>query len=145
MAEGDYCVTTQLQEKFNPDVENIEEFMERFLIQNDDLLEKAGKDNKKKVSLLMKNLPVTIITDLQRRIKPLKLSDMTFTDITNKLESQFITKRSIIGATVRFLNRKQQPEESIESYAKALNELCSECEYSDCCRCCRKEFTIIAF
>ena len=121
-------------DKFDPESENIDEFMERFKIQCADVLEGAGEDDKKKAGLLIKNLPVSIITDLQRRIKPKKLSEVSYQDVQDKLTSQFETKKSVIGATVNFLNRKQSADESIENYAKALNVLGAGCEYQDCCR-----------
>ena len=62
---------------FNSEVESVLEFMERFKVQNADLLQQAGDDAVKKASLLVKALPVSVITDLQRRIKPTKLSEAT--------------------------------------------------------------------
>ena len=120
-------------DKFDPEAENIEEFLERFKIQCADQLTDTI-DDKKKAGELIKNLPVSIITDLQRRIKPAKLSSIKFEDVQEKLKSQFATKKSVIGATVKFLHRKQSADESIENYAKALNDLGAGCEYSDCCR-----------
>ena len=93
-------------DKFDPESENIDEFMERFKIQCADSLTEAGADDKKKARLLIKNLPVAIITDLQRRIKPKNLSEATYKDVQDKLKSQFETKKSVIGTTVNFLNRK---------------------------------------
>ena len=48
--------------------------------------------------------------------------------------SAFSVKKSVIGAAVSFVNRKQKQAESIETYSKVLNELASQCGYSDCCR-----------
>lgn len=119
---------------FNPSLETVVEFLERFTVQSADLLQQAGEDSKKKASILVKSLPVNVITDVQRRLKPLKLSAATYEDIKVKLTAQYEVKKSVIGATVQFLNRKQLPDESIENYARALNDLCSNCDYKDCCR-----------
>ena len=110
-------------DKFDPESENISEFMERFKIQCAEVLEAAGEDDKKKAGLLIKNLPVSIITDLQRRIKPKKLSEIGYQEVQDKLTNQFENKKSVIGATVNFLNRKQRSDETIENFAKALNVL----------------------
>lgn len=42
--------------------------------------------------------------------------------------------KSVIGASVAFHSRKQQPHETIEAYSRELNQLASKCGYSDCCR-----------
>ena len=120
--------------QFNPKEENICEFLERFQVQSSDLLEKAGNDELKKAAILIKALPINIITDIQRRIKPNKLSSTGYTEITEKLTQQYEVKKSIIGASIQFINRKQSINESIESYAKTLNNLAAECKYSACCR-----------
>ncbi|XP_068205136.1 uncharacterized protein [Palaemon carinicauda] len=94
----------------------------------------AGYDSTKKVSILVKSLPVNVVTDVQWRLKPVKLSDATHENIKETLIAQYEVKKSVIGATVQFLYRKQLPDESIENYARALNDLCSNCNYKDCCR-----------
>ena len=119
---------------FNPEVENIVEFLERLKVQAADLFTSAGEDGLKKASILVKTLPVTIITDLQRRLKPKKLSEAVFSELEEILTNSYETKKSVIGATVAFLNYKQKPNESIENFARTLNNLCSECKYANCCR-----------
>ncbi|XP_068237075.1 uncharacterized protein [Palaemon carinicauda] len=119
---------------FNPSLETVVEFLERFTDQSADSLQQAGDDSTKKVSILVKSLPVNVVTDVQRRLKPVKLSDATYENIKEKLISQHEIKKSVIGATVQFLNRKQLPDESIENYARALNGLCSNCNYKYCRR-----------
>lgn len=119
---------------FNPEIENIVEFLERLKVQAADVFVSAGEDGLKKASILVKTLPVTIITDLQRRLKPKKLSEVKFQELEEMLTSSYETKRSVIGATVAFLNYKQKPNESIENFARTLNNLCSECKYKNCCR-----------
>jgi hypothetical protein len=120
--------------QFNPDIETIVEFIERFKVQCSDLLEKAGDDGLKKAAVLVKSLPVSVITDLQRRIKPVLLSAATYDILEGKLTAQYEIKKSIVGAAVKFLNRKQGSGESIENYAKIINDLASSCVYKDCCR-----------
>ena len=63
----------------------------------------------------------------------MKLSEATYDVIIGKLNSQYEVKKSIVGASVRFLNRKQSSGESIENYARNLNVLANECSYSSCC------------
>jgi len=120
--------------QFNSEQETILEFLERFRVQCSDQLAAAGGDGTKMAAVLVKALPVNIITDLQRRIKPTLLSAATYDELVDKLTSQFEVKHSVVGATVRFLNYKQSSSESIESYAKSLNDLASACKFKDCCR-----------
>ena len=120
--------------RFYPELETIVEFLERFKVQCADLLKKADSDDTQKVSLLMKALPVSIITDLQRRIKPTRLSEATYEDICEKLTTQNSEKMSVVGVAVQFMNRKQGNEEPIETYAKVLSDLASECNFGNCCR-----------
>lgn len=120
--------------QFNPQVETVVEFIERFRVQCADLLENVGDNEKKKAAVLVKALPVNIITDLQRRIKPGLLSDATYKELEEKLTSQYEVKKSIVGAAVQFMNRKQLFNESTENYAKVINDLASACKYKACCR-----------
>lgn len=119
---------------FNPNLETVEEFLQRFKVQHYEVLLKAGENSTKRAMHLANALPVNILTDIQRRFKPKLLTEATFEDIENHLVSAFSVKKSVIGAAVSFVNRKQKPSESIETYSKVLNELASQCDYSDCCR-----------
>ena len=129
-----FIMAAAVSDKFNPEQETCSEFLERFTVQNSDQLTKAGADDKKKAAVLIKALPIPVITDLQRRIKPTKLSDATYSELEGKLTAQFETKKSLVGASVQFLNRKQKSGETIENYARVLNDLASNCKYNDCCR-----------
>lgn len=120
--------------QFNSQQETVVEFLERFRVQCSEQLTQAGEDGIKKAAILVKALPIAVITDLQRRIKPVKLSEATFQVLEDKLISQYEVKKSIIGATVKFLNYKQSSNESIENYAKSINDLAASCKYKDCCR-----------
>ena len=120
--------------QFDPEIETISEFLERLQVQFSDILGVESVADSKKSTVLIKALPVNIITDLQRGLKPKKLSEATFSEIKTKLEEQFKVKKSIIGASVSFISRKQKQGESIEQYAQALNHLADDCNYSACCR-----------
>ena len=119
---------------FQPMIESVEEFLDRFEVQNAAALLKAGEDDSKKASLLSTVLPVNVLTDIQRRLKPTRLTQATYNNIRDNLISSYTIKKSVIGAAVNFVNRKQKVHETIEEYSKALNELASKCNYSDCCR-----------
>lgn len=127
-------VTVDNSNHFQPEIESIEEFIERFKVQNSVKLAAAAGDSKQRAMLLINCLPVKVVTDIQRRIKPKLLSSATYDDIQSNLLAGYKVKKSLIGASVNFLTRKQQNEETIETYAKSLNELASHCSYSDCCR-----------
>ena len=119
---------------FQPDIENIEEFLQRFKLQNYLVLHKARNDATKQAMLLANALPVTVLTDIQRRLHPTLLQNASYDDIEQHLTAAYGIKKSLIGASVAFHTRKQEQHESIESYSRSLNQLASKCGYSDCCR-----------
>ena len=118
---------------FRPESESIHEFIERFKTQNYLAMQKSD-DDKYKAMLLANAIPVDILTDIQRRLKPKLLSAATYEEIERHLTEMHSTKKSVIGASVAFMNRKQLSSETIENYAKTLNELASLCNYTECCR-----------
>ena len=113
---------------FQSEIESVSEFLERFKVQNFKLINES-KNDQTKAMLLANALPVDVLTDIQRRLKPKKLSQATYDEIEQHLTSLHSTKKSVIGASVAFLHRKQQPNESIENFAKKLNDLASQCSY----------------
>lgn len=119
---------------FDPSVETVSEFIQRFSVQYAEKLEQAGDNEVKKAAILCRALPVNVITDMQRRLKPLLLTAATYTQLNEILKAQFEVKKSVVGAALKFVSRKQQENESIENFARVLNNLASDCEYKDCCR-----------
>lgn len=117
---------------YQPSIESVTEFLQRLKVQQS-AFANAETTNSEKAAILIRALPVNVITDIQRRIKPTQLTDATFAELEASLISQYEVKKSIIGASVKFINRKQLQDESIETYAKVLNELASHCNYSPCC------------
>ena len=119
---------------FSIEIESVEEFLERFKLQNGDKLDKAGNDGFKKARILANSLPTSVVTDLQRRIKPKLLTYISFEELERQLTSSYSIKKSVTGAAINFVTRKQKQCENIECYSKVLNELASKCDYNDCCR-----------
>ena len=119
---------------FHPDIESVEEFMQRFKLQNNDVLSKSQKDTQKQAMHLPNALPIDVLTNIQRRLKPTLLTDATYEEIEENLVASYGVKKSLVGASVSFLNRKQKQQESIEEFSKALNQLASQCNFKDCCR-----------
>ena len=118
---------------FDPELESIQEFFQRFQCQASDLLHKFRNDDGRKASVLLRVLPVNIISDLQRRLAPTLLTDATYDEIHDHLLQQYSSSKSTIGASVQFLTCKQKPGQSLEDYARNLNSLASLCNYpSDC-------------
>jgi len=119
---------------FDMEVETLSEFLARFNLQCADVLHIARNNEQQKLAILMKALPVKVITELQRRIKPVSLIDAGYDLVIEKLKSQYEVVTSSVGATYKLFSRKQQPDETIESYSRALNDLAADCFYNDCCR-----------
>ena len=123
------------QRYFNPDIESVEEFLQRFKVQNATKLSALTKDDGKLKAMYLANcLPVSILTDVQRRLKPTKLEDATYKQMEEHLIASYGVKKSVIGAAVTFFTRKQKDGETIVTYSKILNELASHCDYSECWR-----------
>ena len=120
-------ITTKIEEynqincsKFNPKEKNIDEFLERF--QMIFCRERKIMNWRKLLSILIQTILINIITDIQRRIKPKKLSSTGYNEITEKLSQKYEVKKSIIGASIQIKNGKLSINESMESYAKTLND-----------------------
>ena len=98
-ASGDYyTMATAISvafSPFDPELESISEFIERLKVQCSDLLVKAGEDEKKKATVLIKALPVAVVSDLIRRLKPKKLSEATYAEVEGTLLGQYETKKSL--------------------------------------------------
>ena len=114
---------------FDPQLETVSEFFQRFQCQMSEHLHKHRNDDIKRASILLKFLPVPIISDLQRRLAPTLLQDATYDDIKDHLNQQYSTTKSTVGASVQFLTCKQQPGQSLEDYGRKLNNLASLCKY----------------
>ena len=110
---------------------SIEEFLERFKIQNGDKLDKAGNDGLKKARILVNSLPTRVVTNIQCQIKLKLLTETSFEELERQLTSSYSIKKSVTGAAINFVTRKQK--QCIECYSKTLNELASKCAYKDCC------------
>ena len=92
---------------FSIEIESVEEFLQRFKIQNGYKLDKAGNDDSKKARILAKSLPTTVVTDIQRRIKPKRLTDTSFEEFERQLTSSYSIKKSVMGAcSNKFCNPK---------------------------------------
>ena len=119
---------------FNADLESVPEFVQRFKLQNHEALHKARNDDRKKAVLLANSLPVHVLTNVQRRLLPTQLEDVEYDDLLSHLLASYEVKKSLVGSTVTFFARKQKVDESVENYAKSLNELASRCSFDSCCR-----------
>lgn len=118
---------------FDPSVETITEFLQRFSMQNIDILHKVRSDPKRKAGVLLKALPVSIVTDLQRKISPVLLSDADYDSLEAALISKYEVKKSYVGAAVSFFKYKQIQGQSIEQFSQQLNFLASKCGFDTQC------------
>ena len=114
---------------FDQELESIQEFFQRFTCQMSEALHKVRNDDLKKANLLLKFLPVSIVSELQRRLAPTLLEEATYDVIENHLTQQFTASKSTVGASVQFLTYKQQKGQSLEDYSRKLNRLASYCNY----------------
>lgn len=124
----------EYSKNYNPAVETVEEFLQRFKLQNADKLVKNEKEPQNLAMHLSNCLPTTILTDLQRKLKPKLITEVTYEELEATLVSSYGVKKSVVGAAVSLFSRKQKRGESLENYAQALNELSTHCGYGECCR-----------
>ena len=111
------------QKLFKPELETIEEFLERWKAQNlIKIMKLKPEEAAQKAMLLVCALPVDVLTDIQRKLKPKLLSDAKYEDIEEQLKNLYSKKKSLVGAAVTFLTRKQKAGESIEVFAKKAKE-----------------------
>ena len=94
---------------YDKEAETIDEFLTRFSLQASDQLHHLRNNERKKVVLLMKALPFSVFTDVQRAMAPNNIADASFDDVTSTLVSLYSTKKSVLGASVQFFNCKQKP------------------------------------
>lgn len=113
---------------YDPEIETIEEFLERFAM----VVEGDGKKKDKTVAVqLVRALPVQIISGLQRRLSPQKLSDTSLDQLKENLLQAHGVHKSIVGASVKFFMYRQQQSQSIEDFSKELRFLASSCDFEN--------------
>ena len=118
-------------DQFDPSVETIDKFLQRLQCQMADSFRKARNDSVRQASILLKCLPTRIITDLQRRIAPKRLTDADYDELEEQLRQRYSDKKSTVGAAVQFFRYKQEPGQTIEEYAQQVNFLATQCQYNN--------------
>ena len=116
---------------FDPEVETVQEFLERFAVQMSDALHKVRSDSLKQAALLLRALPVNMVTDLQRRIAPTKLSEATYDLLKANLVQAYSVKKSLVGASINFFRCKQESTQNIEEFSRQLKFLASQCDFEN--------------
>ena len=96
-------------------------FLERFEVQMAPTLHKTRNNAIQKAGVLLRALPVQIITDLQRRLAPRKLHlhEATYDDVTDNLCASYSTKSLSLVLQFNFSpasrKRVNQSKTSVES------------------------------
>ena len=93
---------------FSIEIESVEEFLQRFKLQNGEELDKAGNDGFKKARILSNSLPSSFVTDIQYRIKLKLPTETSFEELERQLTSSYSIKKSVTGAAINFVTRKQK-------------------------------------
>ena len=93
-------MSDQDSKSFQPDIETVEEFLERFKIQKypqiSPLKDSEEADQKKKAAILANTLPVNVLTDIHRKLKPVTLSSATYQQIETQLIALYSTKNPLL-------------------------------------------------
>ena len=74
---------------FNQEYQTVSEFLERFEVQMAAMLHTVRSDSVRKAGIILRALPVQIITDLQKRLTPMKLHEATYDDVTENYSQIF--------------------------------------------------------
>lgn len=88
---------------YDKEEETITEFLTRFSLQNSAELHRSRNDDSKQVIILMKALPVSVFTDVQRSLSPKSIADASFEEVKETLISLYYTQKSVLGSTIHFL------------------------------------------
>lgn len=87
---------------FHPEVENVDEFLQRFKLQNSIALNAAKSDKNPNncATILANALPINILTDIQRRLKPKLLTDATYEELEKHLINSFNKEINRCSSTI---------------------------------------------
>ena len=121
---------------FNPVIETVEEFLDRFELQLNVICNEPDQskiEDKTKSAVLFNCLHYTQLREMQNKAKPRSLRSLKYEEVESMLKEAFDRKKSSIGATVIFTNRKRMQGENFEKYASELQGLASQCDFKACC------------
>ena len=82
---------------FHPDIESVEEFIQRFKLQNATAFVPVAADDAaamaaasmKRAMLIANSLPITVLTDIQQRLKPTLLTAARYEDLERHLIASY--------------------------------------------------------
>ena len=114
---------------FDPEYETVGEFLKRFQVQMSTAIYRVRNGERKQAALLLRALPIAMVTDLQRRIASMKLTEATYDIVKYNLLESYSVKKSEVGAAVQFFTCKQEQGQSIEDFSKKLKFLASSCGF----------------
>ena len=123
MASNPTCLS------YDRDAETISEFITRFSVQCSEQLHRVRNDDTKLVALLMRALPVSVFTDVQRALSPASITDVTYEEIKKTLTRLYTVKKSVLGASVQFYNCKQKPGQSVEEFSRDIRYFSQQCGF----------------
>ena len=69
--------------------------------------------------------------DILRSFRLSEADSKKYDTVTSKFDSHFIKRRNVIYERAKFNLRKQEEEESVDSFITALYELAEHCGYAD--------------
>ena len=98
--------------------------------------DKEKKEGKEKVgqsvaAFRIRALPVRMVTGLQRRLAPKKLTNTTYEALQKNLLQAHSVRKSVVGAAVKFFSYKQQADQTLEEFSKELRWLASKCNFEE--------------
>lgn len=111
--------------EFNEDVEELENYLERF-----DLYVKANavKDGDK-VPLFLTVIGPKIYSVLKNLVLPNKVAEQTYDDLVKTLKAHYTPEKSIIAQRCKFHKRFQKEGETLSQYAVEIKQLASSCDF----------------
>lgn len=111
--------------EFNEDIEELENYLERF-----DLYVKANSVKADdKVPLFLTVIGPKIYSVLKNLLLPDKVAEQTYNDLVKTLKAHFTPEKSIIAQRCRFHKRFQREGESLAQYAVEIKQLAGSCDF----------------
>ena len=89
---------------YHHNIETIEEFLQKFKLQNHKTLHIYRNDETKEAMLLVNTQSIAVSTYIQHRLRSKVMHDATYENIETHLTASYGVKKSLIGASVAVHN-----------------------------------------
>ena len=118
---------SRVSEQFDPEVEQIDDYKERF----DFYCVAHGIADDKKKALFLSRLGQKMFAKLKIWVSPTSLSDLSLDDIVARLKNRTVPETVEIAERFRFFKRQQRVDEQVTEYMAVLRSLAKTCNFGN--------------